>query len=76
MKITQTKEIEAPGLGEKIKTARLATRKPLGELAYKAGMSTANWYRIEAENMKSMSIETLRTIEKVLGVDFGVKFPD
>ena len=34
-----------------------------------------NWYRIEDEK-QTLPLETLRSIEKVLGVDFGVKFPE
>jgi hypothetical protein len=37
-------------------------------------MTTMNWYRIEAEETKALPIETLRRIEDVLGMDFGVQF--
>ncbi|MEM6432972.1 MAG: XRE family transcriptional regulator [Cyanobacteria bacterium P01_D01_bin.115] len=33
-----------------------------------------NWYRIENEEAKSVPLETLRSIERVLGTDFEVKF--
>ena len=44
------------------------------QLAASAGMTAANWYVIEAEEIKALPIETLRRIEEVLGVDFGVEF--
>nr|WP_237741490.1 helix-turn-helix transcriptional regulator [Anabaena sp. PCC 7108] len=40
-----------------------------------AGISQMNWYRIEKEQ-QSLPEETLRKIEEVLGVDFGVSFDD
>ena len=39
-------------------------------------MTPMNWYKIEAEETKGLPIETLRKIEELLGVDFGVKFDD
>ncbi len=74
MKVRQVKEIEAQGLGQKIKKARKKDQRPLTELAAIAEMTTANWYAIESEEIKSLPEETLRRIEKVLGVDFGVHF--
>lgn len=76
MKVRKVIEIEVPGLGNKIKKAREASARSLTELCAAAGMTTANWYRIEAEETKSLPIETLRKIEEVLGVDLGVQFND
>ncbi|NES01289.1 MAG: XRE family transcriptional regulator [Symploca sp. SIO1B1] len=38
-------------------------------------MTPTNWYKIEAEATKYLPLETLIAIEKVLGVNFDVKFP-
>ncbi|MDJ0579046.1 helix-turn-helix transcriptional regulator [Crocosphaera sp.] len=74
MKVRKTIETEVPNLGERIKKARKNNSTPLTALAAKAGMTTANWYAIEAEDMKALPLETLRRIEGVLGIDLGVTF--
>ncbi|MHC5779716.1 MAG: helix-turn-helix domain-containing protein [Nostoc sp.] len=76
MKVKKVIEIEVPGLGKKIKGVREANERSLTDLCAAAGMTTANWYRIESEDTKSLPIETLRKIEEVLGVEFGVTFDD
>ena len=75
MKITKKISMEVPGLGEKIKQARLADRRSLSSICKEMGMSAQNWYRIEKEE-QSVPIETLLSIESVLGLDFGVSFED
>ena len=45
----------------------------MATLAKAAEMTSVNWYRIENEQ-QSIPIETLRKIEKFLGVDFCVDF--
>ena len=75
MKVTKTLEVDAPGLGAKIKAAREADRRPLLSICRELNMSSQNWYRIEKEE-QTLPIETLRQIEQVLGVDFGVSFED
>ncbi len=70
-------EVEVPGLGEKIKQARDKSDKSLVKLAKEAGVSRYYWYKIESENIDGgVSEETLRKIEEVLGVDFGITFED
>ncbi|MEH2201228.1 helix-turn-helix domain-containing protein [Nostoc sp.] len=76
MKVKKVIEIEAPELGKRIKEAREANKRSLTDLCAAAGMTTANWYRIESEDTKSLPVETLRKIEEVLGVNFGVTFDD
>lgn len=76
MRVRKTIDIDVPGLGQRIRELRKARKsdsRSLTELAAAAGMTTANWYAIEAEEIKALPIETLRRIEEVLGVDFGVK---
>lgn len=75
MQVTHTLSIHVPRLGEKIKEARENDSRSLKEICTIAGMSPMNWYRIEDEK-QTLPLETLRSIEKVLGVDFGVKFPE
>lgn len=72
MKVTKTITIEVPGLGAKIKEARVDDERSLKAICEAVGMSQMNWYRIEDEK-QSLPLETLRKIEKVLEVDFGVK---
>lgn len=74
MKVKKVLEIEVPGLGDRIRKVREADSRSLAEICRQIPMSSMNWYRIEAEETKALPIETLRRIEEVLGVDFGVKF--
>lgn len=72
MQIERRTLTDAPGLGKRIKEARKASPRTLKALAEAAGMHPVNWYRIEEEK-QVLPIETLRKIEAVLGVDFGVE---
>ena len=76
VKVERTQLLDVPGLGDQIKAARENSDRPLRELANAAGMTTANWYRIENEEVKRLPEETLRKIEQVLGVEMGVSFDD
>lgn len=68
------REIEVPDLGKRIKEAREASGRSLSSLAKEAQFSRNYWYQVEAEAvLGGISLETLRKIEKVLGVDFGVE---
>lgn len=73
MKIRKNIDVEVPGLGEQIRKARKLDRRSLIQICELVGMSPMNWYKIEAEETKALPIETLRKIEEVLNVDFGVK---
>jgi transcriptional regulator with XRE-family HTH domain len=73
MRIRQVREIEIEGLGERIKQARLDSRKSLEQICDEVGVSRTYWYDIEKETVRgALSIENLRKIEEVLGVEFGV----
>lgn len=74
MRVRKTIDVDIPSLGAKIREARKADSRSLTELAAAAGMTTANWYAIEGEEIKALPEETLRRIEEVLGVDFGARF--
>lgn len=72
MRVTFSKDF--PGLGKRIKEYRQASSKSLAELAAEAGISVPHWNRIENEKVLELPLDTLRGIERALGVDFGVNF--
>lgn len=75
MRIRQVKEIDIEGLGDRIKQARLDSKKSLEQICDEVGVSRTYWYDIEKETLKgALSIENLRKIEEALEVDFGVEF--
>jgi len=76
VQIERVTRIDAPGIGIKIKQARERDPRSVEELARSANMTRANWYRIEREENDVLPEITLRKIEEVLGVDFGVQFDD
>lgn len=73
MIVRKVTDIKVPGLGEKIKEARLSDRRSLAEICRQIPMSPVNWYKIESEETKALPIETLRRIEEVLNIDLGVR---
>ncbi|MGR3280314.1 helix-turn-helix domain-containing protein [Acaryochloris marina NIES-2412] len=75
VKVIRTLEIRVPGLGDRIKNAREKDSRSLSAICGAIGMSATNWYRIESEK-QLLPEETLRKIESVLGVDFGVEFEE
>ena len=79
MRVRKYVDIDVPGLGQKIKEARLNSRKSVTALAKEAGVARTTWYDLENETLsKSNTVlfDTLRKIEKALGVDFGVRLDD
>ncbi len=74
MKVRKVFDVEVPGLGAKIKAAREADSRSLLSICREVDMTPMYWYKIEAEEVKALPIETLSRIETVLGVDFGVSF--
>lgn len=70
-------EIYIPDLGSKIQQARKAVKKPLTLLCKEADVSRNYWYQLESGKIPgTVSEETLRKIEKVLGVDLGIDFEE
>ena len=76
MKVRVTKDYDCPNLGEKIKEARKKSPKSVTDLASEAGMSVANWYRIEAEENKILPKETLDAMLSALGEDLELKLDE
>jgi transcriptional regulator with XRE-family HTH domain len=76
MRVRKVIDKKVPGLGKLIKEARESDRRSLSELCRQVNMTPMNWYKIENEETKALPIETLRAIEQVLGVDFGISFDD
>ena len=79
VEIFRTQRVSVPNLENRIRAERQRLQNETGvsvtQIAANADMSVQNWYRIE-KGAHSIPEETLRTIEEVLGVDFGVKFDD
>jgi transcriptional regulator with XRE-family HTH domain len=77
MRIRQIREIEVEGLGQRIKQVRLSSSKSLEQICNEVKVSRTYWYDIEKETLKgALSVEKLRKIEEVLGVDFGVRLEE
>ena len=74
MKVRKVSDVDAPRLGARIKAAREADRRSLLSLCREVDLTPMYWYKIENEEVKALPIDTLRRIEAVLGVDFGVAF--
>jgi ribosome-binding protein aMBF1 (putative translation factor) len=77
VKIRRCTDIEIEGLGGKIRQARKADGRSVEVLAGEAEISRSYWHDIEAERIRdALPEDTLRKIERVLGIDLGVKFDD
>ena len=76
VKIRRYQEVEAPNFGKRLKEARIADGRSAQLLATLANISIGYWYQLEKEDREWISESVLRSIESVLGVDFGVSFED
>ncbi len=74
MKVVFSKNF--PGLGERIRKFRKKSTKDLTALAAEAGISSTHWNRIENEKVRELPVETLRGIERALGVSLGAEYHD
>jgi transcriptional regulator with XRE-family HTH domain len=68
-----TLSVDVPQLGSRIKAAREKSGKTPTLIAAMAEMSTANLYRIEAEDTKSIPWDTLKRLGEALGEDFDAE---
>lgn len=73
MRVIRETVVDVPNLGQRIKQVREADPRSLKSICETVGMSQMNWYRIEREE-QDLPEPTLRKIEEVLNVSFGVKF--
>ena len=73
MRVIRETVVDVPNLGQRIKQVREADPRSLKSICEIAGMSQMNWYRIEREE-QDLPESTLRKIEEVLNVSFGVNF--
>lgn len=77
MRIRITRDIEIPELGARIKAARDADPRPVGELARLAGISRGYWYDLEAEKFRAaVPLATIQAVADVLGLELGVSDDD
>lgn len=68
-------EVDIPGLGDRIRQARDSDGRSLTQLAKLVGISRNYWYQLEAESvLGGVAEDTVRKIEEVLGVNFGISF--
>ena len=67
MQIIRESRENVEGLGQRIRSARLASCRPVRALAKDIGISHSFWLNCEKER-KSIRLETLRKMEQVLGV--------
>lgn len=75
MKVTRILVADAPGLGARIRKARIEDGRSVEAICAEAQVSRVYWYDIESEKLRSsLPEETLRKIERTLKVDFGVDF--
>lgn len=70
----ERKEIEMPELSKQIAQAQKNSGKPISEICEAVGFSRTYWYQVVNGREEAIAEETLRKIESVLGVNFGVKF--
>lgn len=74
MKVRITRDVEIPSLGARIKAAREADPRSVGELAKLAGISRGYWYDLEAEKFRAaVPLATIQAVADVLGLNLGIK---
>jgi transcriptional regulator with XRE-family HTH domain len=64
-------EVEVKGLGQVLKQAREAARLSVASAGERAGMSGANFSRIENEETKGVPIQTLVKAAQAVGLDLS-----
>jgi transcriptional regulator with XRE-family HTH domain len=72
----ERKEVEVPDLSKRIAQAHKKTGKPVSEVCKAVGFSRAYWYQVVNGREDAIAEDTLRKIEKILDVSFGVNFND
>lgn len=74
MRVTRRQEVEAPDLPQKIQQAREAKGLSIVKLRQLSGISRVSLTEYEKGTAKTISHETLKKLERVLGADFGINF--
>lgn len=72
----ERKEIEVPDLPQRIAEAQKKSGKPVSEVCEAVGFSRTYWYQIVNGREEAIAEDTLRKIEEILDVEFGVTFND
>ena len=72
----ERKEVEIPDLNVRIAKAQKDSGKAISTVCKMVGFSRSYWYQMVNGKEDAIAEETLRKIEEVLGVNFGVKFND
>ncbi len=67
-------EMQAPGLGERIRQAQKDSGKSIEQVIREVGISRTYWNSLIKEKVDAVAYELLGRIEESLGVDFGVSF--
>lgn len=73
LRVQVSLSVDIPGLGDRIRRVRLAKGLTATEAGALANMSTANWYRIENEEVKSLPRTTLKKLSQALEFDFDAE---
>jgi transcriptional regulator with XRE-family HTH domain len=68
------REVDAPDLAQRIKDAQKRSGQSVSRICKDLGISRAYWYRLVAGKEESISEDLLRSIERLLNVDFGIVF--
>jgi len=75
LRVKQTRIIDVPNLGQRIREARKASGLSPTAVAFHAGMSSPRLFQIEsAREDEVISEEVLRRLEAAIGCDFGISF--
>lgn len=69
-------ELEVEGLGKALKQAREAASLSVAAAGERAGMSGANFNRIENEETKGVPLETLARAARAVGLDLSIYIGD
>lgn len=77
LKVRWVREVDVPGLAERIKAAAEASEKSIASICREIGIKTPYWYSVVNGNRKSVRFDTLLRICKAVGLDpaeIGVSF--
>lgn len=70
------KVVEIDGLPEMIAQAKIASGKNVENVCKEAGFTRVYWYRLIKGEEEAIAYKTIRSLEKILNTDFGIKFEE